>query len=225
MRIVLRLITCSLLLLPARVSAQDNGSSGTYSQDAVWDFQSHADDVAAMCGVGSWLDLHPERSIADKGCVVAGMRSLGASDSAVRFYEATGDFLEAFDARGPIIDFGRAASPWVNMGRGEAVLLNGAPSAILISQAFNGRQDQWAGATGYPDLLQQHPNVSPWLEYGGPASTTTANDGSQLITAIFDMRECRACPNLATMPVLLQFDAHGVLARVDVQPPGPPRQQ
>ena len=221
---VLFVVWCALLLSPARVSAQDDGSSAIYSQDAIWDFQSHADDVAAMCGVGSWLDLHPDRSVADEGCIVAAMRSLGASDSTVRFFEATGDFLQAFDARGPIIDFGRAASPWVNMGRGEAVLLNGAPSAILISKAFNGRQEEWVGAPGYADLLQRHPNAFPWLEYGGPVSTMTADDGSQLITAVFDMRECRACPNVASMPVVLKFDPGGVLVSADVQPPGQPRQ-
>ena len=220
----LTLVWCALLVAaPAHVGAQDEGALATYSQDSVWDWQGHSDDVAAMCGVGSWFELHPDQSIRDEGCVVSAMRALGASDSAVRFFETTGQFLQEFDKRGPIVDFGRASTPWLNMGRGEAVLLNGAPSAILISKAFSGRQEEWAGVPGYAELLQRHPNVFPWIEYGGPASTTTATDGAQLITAVFDMRECRACASLATMPVIFAFDTSGVLVSEEVQAPGAPR--
>lgn len=216
-------ITTALLIFPANARAQDDATPSTYSDDAIWNWNPHLDEIASMCGVDSSFELRPDEQVGDAGCVVAAMRALGASDSAVRFFETTGDFLVAYDRHGPV-DFGLASSPWVNMGRGEAVLLNGAPSAILISKAVDGRKEAWATAPGYADLLSRYPDAFPWLEYGGPTSTETSPDGVQSVNAVFDMRECRACANVATLRIALRFDARGVLIGVDVLPPGPPRQ-
>lgn len=216
-------ILAALLLVAGTARAQEGAAARIYTEDAIWQWSPHADEIAAACGVNSWFELRPDQQVSDEGCVVAAMRAGGASESAVRFFETTGNFLSSYDEHGPV-DFGLASSPWVNMGRGEAVLLNGAPSAILMSKAFDGRKESWAGAPGYAELLSRSPNAFPWLEYGGPTSTQTGDDGVQSITAVFDMRECRACANVATMPIVLRFDARGVLVGVDVLPPGPPRQ-
>jgi hypothetical protein len=101
------------------------------------------------------------------------------------------------------------------------VLLNAAPAAILMSGAL--RSVEWQALTGYAELLQQHPNASPWLEYGGPLAERQADDGRTVIATAFDMRECRACANLATFGAELTFDPSGFIAAVDVLPPGPPR--
>jgi hypothetical protein len=110
------------------------------------------------------------------------------------------------------------------MGRGEAVLLNGAPPAILLSRALDLREDNesWKSAPGYAALLQQYPDAFPWVEYGGPLAEHQADDGSILIAADFDMRECRACPNVASFRVEFRFDPRGFLSGKTVLPPGPP---
>jgi hypothetical protein len=138
-RLVLTLFIALTALLPSVVTAQDTPSDG-YSADTVWDWYNHVDDLPPLCGVSSWFELRPEDCVADAGCVEAAMRKLGASESAVRFFEMSTQFLNAFDERGQI-DFGHASSPWLNMGRGEAVLLNGAPSAILMSRVLSPNDD------------------------------------------------------------------------------------
>jgi hypothetical protein len=222
------MITCriacllaALSLLPSAAMAQ-TAASDIYSAETVWDWHSHVEDVPALCGVSSWFELRPEDRVADAGCVEAAMQQLGASESAVRFFETTGQFLNRFEERGAI-DFGHASSPWINMGRGEAVLLNGAPAAILMSRVLNPRDDYWQVEPGYADLLKQHPNGFPWVEYGGPLSERQSADGAVAITAAFDMRECRACANVATFRAELTFDSSGFIATINVLPPGLPR--
>src|SRR5216110_1510575 len=51
-----------------------------YSDDAVWDWSAHANDMARVCGVTEWFALHPGDRVHDTGCVVAAMRQQGASD-------------------------------------------------------------------------------------------------------------------------------------------------
>jgi hypothetical protein len=209
-------------LAPSLANAQ-SAPGDVYSGETVWDWYNHGDDLPALCGVGSWFDLHPESSVADEGCVEAAMRQLGASESAVQFFEMTMQFLYSFDERGAI-DFGIASSPWLNMGRGEGVLLNGRPSAILMSRALNPRDDSWKSIPEYADLLQLHPNLFPWVEYGGPMSERQSDSGSTVVEASFDMRECRACPNIATFREQFTFDPAGYIAAADVLAPGAPRQ-
>jgi hypothetical protein len=150
------------------------------------------------------------------------MRQLGASESAVRFFEMTNQFLNTFDARGAI-DFGLASAPWLNMGRGEGVLLNGSPSAILMSRALNPRDESWKSQPGYADLVKQYPNASVWVEYGGPVSERQGDDGRLVISSAFDMRECRACANVGLFRVDFVFDPRGFIAATRLLPPGPPR--
>lgn len=211
----MRVLTLVVLLLSMAPTAL---AADAYSEDTVWDYASHAEDVANACGVASWFLLRPENSIRDRGCVIAAMRQFGASDSAVRFFETTGQFLGEFDERG-LIDFGHASVPWINMGRGEAVILNAAPSVILMSQVVDPREEAWSGVPGYDDLLQDFPQLSPWVEYGGPISLQSAPDGSYRVLAAFSMREYRAGPNVASMPIVFTFSANGVLLGQEVLSP------
>jgi hypothetical protein len=193
-------------------------AADAYSEDTVWDYASHAEDVARSCGVASWFLLQPEDSIRDQGCIIAAMRQLGASESAVRFLVSTGQFLAEFDERGAI-DFGHASVPWINMGRGEAVILNAVPSAILMSRVLDPRPDAWSGVPGYAELLQDFPQLSPWVEYGGPISLQQTPDGGYKVLAAFSMREFRAGPNVASMPIVFTFSGSGVLTGQEVMSP------
>jgi hypothetical protein len=193
-------------------------AADTYSEDTVWDYASHAEDVARFCGVASWFLLRPADSIRDRGCVIAAMRQFGASESAVRFFESTGQFLGEFDERGAI-DFGHASVPWINMGRGEAVILNAAPSAILMSQVLDPRTETWSSVPGYDDLLQDFPQLSPWVEYGGPISVQALPEGGYRVLAAFSMREFRAGPTVATMPIVFTFSGNGVLTGQEIMSP------
>jgi hypothetical protein len=208
-------------LLPSKALAQ-TVRTDAYSSDTVWDWSSHFEDLPPLCGVTSWFELRPDDRVSDVGCIEAAMRQLGASESAVRFFETTSQFLNTFDERGAI-DFGHASSPWFNMGRGESVLLNGAPSAILMSRALNLGDDSWKSQPGYAELVQRYPNAFPWVEYGGPQSERASDDGGAVVAISFDMRECRACANLATFRVELHFDPNGFISSLNTLPPNPPR--
>jgi hypothetical protein len=213
---MLGMIVATLLLFTGMLAQQSVNSP--YADDAVW---NGIGSVPQQCGAASWFTLFPDENVAHSGCIVSAMRALGASESAVRFFEATGQFLLSFDERGPI-DFGHAASPLVNMGRGEDVLLNAAPSAILMSQAVNTTDDTWKGDPSYAGIQTSAPNAFPWVEYGGPEAERVLPDGSVEITASFDMRECRACASVGSMRLLFRFDPRGVLAATELLPPGPP---
>jgi hypothetical protein len=210
-----------IALLPSGVLARD-AAPQVYSADTVWDWHSHFDELPPLCGVSSWFELNPEDRIADAGCVEAAMRQLGASESAVRFFEMTTQFLNSYEKRGQV-DVGHASSPWINMGRGEAVLLNGAPSAILMSRALGARDQSWKLLPGYAELLLRYPNAFPWVEYGGPVSEPQSEDGGAIVVTAFDMRECRACANVATFRAELRFDPSGFITSMNALPPGPPR--
>jgi hypothetical protein len=220
-RLALFVLFALALCLPQSAFAQSWPPS-MYSTDSVWDWSSHANELLPLCGASSWFDLRPDTSVADQGCIESAMRQLGASESAVQFFDTTSQFLLSVDKRGAI-DFGRASSPWVNMGRGEAVLLNAAPSAILMSRAVNPTDDSWKSMSGYASLLQRNPNASPWTEYGGPVTEVQSDDGGVTIDVGFDMRECRACPNLATFREELVFNPAGFIIATNVLPPAPAR--
>jgi hypothetical protein len=208
-----------LALLPAAARAQ---AADVYSADTVWDWYNHADDLPALCGAASWFELDPDERVADAGCVQDAMRQLGASESAVRFFDATTQFLNRFDERGAI-DFGHASSPWLNMGRGDAVLLNGLPSAILMSRTTSPRDDGWKSVPGYADVLRRYPQAFPWVEYGGPLAEQSSDDGRVMVALALDMRECRACANVATFRAELHFAPSGFITAIQPLPPGPPR--
>src|SRR5260370_28918374 len=108
-RLVLTLFIALTGLWPTAVTAQDTPSD-SYSADTVWDWYNHVDDMPPLCGVSSWFELRPEDRVADAGCVEAAMLQLGASESAVRFFEMTTQVLNSFDERGQI-DFCHASSP------------------------------------------------------------------------------------------------------------------
>jgi hypothetical protein len=212
----------ALTLLGSTAPAQAQVSPyATYSVDSTWDWYNHADDLPPLCGVSTWFDLRPMDSIADLGCVEAAMRQLGASESAIQFFDATKQFLTTIDTRSPI-DFGHASSPWLNMARGESVLLNGAPSAILMSTVLP-PEDNWKTLPGYAELLQLAPNAFPWPEYGGPLEERPSEGGRTIIDAEFEMRECRACAIVAMFRVEYVFDQTGFIASTTVLPPGPAR--
>jgi hypothetical protein len=220
---IARHLACLSLALVAVLptAARADAPPDVYSAETVWDWNSHFDELPPLCGVNSWFELRPEDRVADRGCIQAAMRRLGASESAVRFYETTTQFLSTFEEQGAI-DFGRASSPFLNMGRGEAVLLNGAPSAILMSVALR-LDDSWKSLPGYAELVQRYPNAFPWVEYGGPTSARPTDDGGVIIGTAVDMRECRACANVATFRVDFQFDPRGFIASTNILAPGPAR--
>src|SRR5262245_54858738 len=85
-----------LALAPSAALAQGWPPS-VYADDTMWDWYNHADTLPPMCGASSWFDLRPQESVADAGCIEAAMRQLGASESAVRFFDATTQFLNKFD--------------------------------------------------------------------------------------------------------------------------------
>jgi hypothetical protein len=221
-RLLALLLLAMLALAAPSIGVTQSQPPTVYSADSIWDWSSHADDLPALCGAGNWFDLRPESSVADQGCIESAMRQLGASESAIQFFDSTMQFLMSFDKRGPI-DFGLAASPWVNMGRGEAVLLNGQPSAIPMSRTLSPTDDSWKSDPGYANLLQRFPNAFPWAEYGGPTSERQTDTGSTSIELRFDMRECRACPNLATFREELVFSPAGFITTTNVLPPAPAR--
>jgi hypothetical protein len=173
--------------------------------------------MAARCAAASWLELKPDNPL-HAGCILEVMRDAGASAAALRFFESTKMFLGGFQELGTV-DLGSASAPWFNMGRGEAVFLNGLPSALPIHTAFDVRPEAWQSAPGYPELLRTWPRVFPWPEYARLAGSEMLLDGSQWIALEFPMRECRACPTAAWMPVVFQFGGSGRLVARDVLPP------
>jgi hypothetical protein len=195
--------------------------TGPYSAESIWDWSQHFTALPEKCPTAAWFDMKPGERVADAGCVIAAMREWGASESAVRFFEETGQFLQSFDENGRI-DTGLASSPWVNDGRGEAVLLNGSPSAMLISRVIGNATDGWQTQPGYADLSQSAPNATAWMEYSAFIDTHTLPNGVQELKAWFDMRECRDCPTVAHMPFTLRFDSRGVLLDTQLLPPEAP---
>jgi len=196
--------------------------SGPYSAESIWDWSQYFTALPEKCPTPAWFDMKPDERIADAGCIGAAMREWGASESAIRFFEATGQFLQSFDEHGRI-DSGLASSPWANNGRGEAVLLNGSPSAMLISRVIGNAAEGWQTQPGYAELSRNSAGASAWMEFGALINTRTLANGSQELEAWFDMRECRDCPTVAKMPFILRFDPRGVLLATELQPPLPPQ--
>ncbi|HEY3059325.1 MAG TPA: hypothetical protein VGL99_10160 [Chloroflexota bacterium] len=194
--------------------------TGPYSAESIWDWSQHFTALPERCPTPAWFDMKPDERVADAGCIAAAMREWGASESAIRFFETTGQFLQSFDEHGHI-DSGLASSPWVNDGRGEAVLLNGSPSAMLISRVVGNATEGWQAQPGYADLSRSAPGASAWIEYGALIDTRNLPNGIQELVAWFDMRECRDCPTVAHMPFTLRFDPRGVLLATELLPPQP----
>jgi hypothetical protein len=205
------LLLLGLLLTPQTAAA----ATDSFSSETVWDWYNHGEEVPALCGVSTWFELDPDEHVADAGCIEAAMRQVGASESAVQFFELTSQFLYSFDERGTI-DFGFASSPWLNMGRGEAVLLNGLPSTMLMSQLVD---DSWKTNPAYSGVLAKSPMAFPWVEYGGPRLERSGDAGEATVEATFEMRECRACATVANLRVAWQFDPSGYVTRRMVLPP------
>lgn len=177
--------------------------------------------TAAMnrrCGVAMLIDIRPEEHATHMGCIVAAMRDTGASPEAIRFFEATRYFLVRFEEAGRI-DIGLAASPWLDMGRGEMVFLNGSPSAILLSFAFDFSDSAWESLPAYAEVKRRAPNAFPWPVNATAQANEALADDRQRITMAIPLRDCRACPNVASMPIAFTFDAAGVLLTRDILPP------
>lgn len=194
--------------------------TGPYSAESIWDWNQYFTALPEKCPTPAWFDMKPDERIADEGCVIAAMREWGASESAIRFFEATNQFLQSFDESGRI-DTGLASSPWVNNGRGEAVLLNGSPSAMLMSRVIGNAAEGWQTQPGYAELSRTSPNATAWIEYGALINSRMLPNGNQELEAWFDMRDCRDCPPLAKMQFLLRFDGRGVLLGTQIEPPAP----
>ena len=125
--------------------------TGPYSAESIWDWSQYFTALPEKCPTPAWFDMRPNERVEDAECVAAAMRDWGASESAIQFFETTGQFLQSFDENGRI-DSGLASSPWVNDGRGEAVLLNGSPSAMLISSVIGNATQGWQTQPGYAEL-------------------------------------------------------------------------
>jgi len=192
---------------------------GPYSTDSTWDWTQYFTALPEKCPTPAWFDMRPNENPDDAACVAAAMRDWGASDSAVQFWTENGQFLVSFDEAGRL-DTGLASSPWVNDGRGEAVLVNGSPSAMLISQIVGSGTEGWQAQPAYAELSRSAPNASAsWPEYTAFVDTKMLPDGGQQLVAWFDMRDCRDCPTVAHMPFTLRFDANGVLVGTERLPP------
>jgi len=188
---------------------------GPYSADSVWDWTQYFTALPEKCPTPAWFDMRPNERQEDHDCIKAAMREWGASDSAARFWDETGQFLVSFDEAGRL-DTGLASSPWVNDGRGEAVLVNGSPPAMLISQMVGNATEGWQSQPGYADLSQSAPNASAsWTEYTAFIDSKMLPNGNQEVVAWYDMRDCRDCPTVAHMPFTLRFDPAGALIGVE----------
>jgi len=196
------------------LSFQPVVEEGPYSADSVWDWSQYFTALPEKCPTPAWFDMKPNEREEDALCVAAAMRDWGASDSAVQFWQETGQFLVSFDEAGRL-DTGLASSPWVNDGRGEAVLVNGSPSAMLISQVVGNATEGWQSQPAYAELSRSAPNASAWPEYSAFIDTKMLPNGNQELVAWFDMRDCRDCPTVAHMPFTLRFDPAGALIGVE----------
>jgi hypothetical protein len=233
-----RLITCVTLTLcllhPLGAVARGEGDSSPdpavaatsdpldrYSSAAIWNWYAAGllDRDFSSCGAATVFALDPERDPRQVGCIAEAMLDLGASAEAERFFEQTHQFLVEIQPEGPRVDLGRASVPWQNMGRGQSVFLNGLPRAMplyaLEETVFAG----WQQAAGYPALLARFPRAFPWTEYSRLARNEPLTDGAQRVVLEFSMRECRACPEVAWMPVSFTFDTQGALVQTEVRPP------
>jgi hypothetical protein len=190
-----------------------------YSGAAVWDWYDPAirDALPGACGVEYLFELSPDDP-RDMGCVLTRMRSLGAGEEAVRFFEATTMFLSSFGELGRV-DLGVASAPWFNMGRSEFVFLNGTPSVISISAAV---PRDWESAPEYAGVLRGEPYAFPWAEYADFLGSEILAGGGQRITVAFPLQPCRACDVVARMPVGVVFEADGHLVMTELLPPVQP---
>ena len=94
---------------------------------------------------------------------------------------------------------------------------------LLMSRVANPRDDSWKSLPDYADVLRRYPRAFPWVEYGGPLAEQPLDDGSVLVAFALDMRECRACANVATFRAELHFAPGGFITSMDPVAPGPPR--
>lgn len=206
--------------LGAATAAPTMQDAGIYSEAALWSPLAEPFTAAmnARCGVAMLIDLRPDEHATHLGCIVAAMRDASASPEAIRFFETTRYFLVRFEETGRI-DVGLAASPWLDMGRGELVFLNGSPSAILLTFAFDFSDDAWESLPAYAEVKRRSPNAFPWPVNATVQANEMLPDDRQRITMLVPLRDCRACPNVASMPIAFTFDAAGVLQTRDVLPP------
>ena len=202
---------------PARATALQ-GRQSVYSSATIWDWQAPDNDNAILdrCGYRP-LELNPRNPLTEGlnpyvvGCVIEAMLRTNASPEAVRFFETMTLFLTDFEEQGTV-DVGRAAAPWFNMGRGDMVVLNGNPSAILIRDVVS---PDWSGAPGY------HPyrTALHWPEYATLTRSERLPDGRQQLILHVPIQDCRACPALALLRLLLTFSLDGTLIQNTVLSP------
>jgi len=190
-------------------SAAASQSQSIYSSTTIWEWEAsqaadHWNALVEQCGVEP-IQLNPDDP-RDAGCVVRAMRGTGASPDAVQLFEMSKLFLLAFEERGTV-DSGVASAPWFNMGRPQTVLLNGTPSVISI---FNLLPSDWQAEPGYA----AYEGALAWPEYSRLQESQVFPDGSQRLLISVVLRACRACPDLALMPLALTFDNDGVLTAI-----------
>ena len=213
------------IVLAASVGASTAGAQGdqVYSDAATWNWfqEENQAAVSARCQIQFMGALSPRDNPGHAGCIVAAMRSTGANEAAIRFFETTQLFLAEFEEAGRI-DLGHAGAPWSDMGRGEMVFLNGSPSVIPLGFALDLGDDAFKNAPAYADIRQRYPNAFPWSNHASLHGNDTLPGGSQRFTGVMPLRDCRACEAVAAMPVALTFDASGVLVVRDILPPTAP---
>jgi hypothetical protein len=195
----------------------------TYSDAATWNWfrEENQAAVSTRCQIQFMGALNPGENPGHAGCIVAAMRTTGANEAAIRFFETTRLFLAEFEEAGRI-DLGHAGAPWSDMGRGEMVFLNGSPSVIPLGFALDLGDDSFKDAPAYADIRQRYPNAFPWSNHAGLHANDALPGGSQRFTVVIPLRDCRACEAVAIMPVALTFDAAGVLVARDILPPTAP---
>lgn len=203
---VFRAVAGLILAVSAAYHAPVAHAQPAWSSKGVWDGPSDSLELVRGCGRESRFPdpAHPE----DRACIANAIRGSGGSDQAVRFFEATEEFLRSFTERGRV-DLGFASAPWFNMGRGHIVFLNGSPSVIYMHDVV-------------PKNWNEHPDYAgpafPWSEYARVLDPALLPDGRQQMLAALSMRECRACPEVGEMRILLTFGTDGALQSGELLP-------
>ena len=207
---------------PAAASPAVQGDQ-TYSETSTWNWfqDENKTAVSARCQMQFMGAMRPEENPGHAGCIVAAMRTTGASAEAIRFFETTHLFLTDFHEAGRI-DLGHAGAPWSDMGRGEMVFLNGSPSVVPLGFALSLTEESWKNVPAYYDVRQRNPQAFPWPNHAGLDTNDPLPDGSQRFIVLIPLRDCRACKAVATMPVALTFDSGGVLVAKEILPPTAP---
>src|SRR6266545_5000578 len=190
-RVLAALFISAAIALTGEFHSANANLQNQWSDAAVWGQPDNWFQVLDQdCGFP--VSLSPARPD-DFACIVKAMSASGADPEAISFFAATQTFLLQFDEQGRV-DLGVAGAPWINMNRPAIVFLNGEPSVITLFEVV---AETYAAESGGP---------LPWPEYAQVEATAELVGGGQQIRVSMPLRECRACPDVGQLMILVGFD-------------------